>query len=127
MVIDVDTQEAMWLRQLLSDLVKDYELSVPTTIYEDNQSAICMTRNNQSHGRSKHVDIKYHFVREQVEKETIKAIYCKSEEMTADILTKGAKLALFLSDSAWQHSATWMVHKNSVNTQGVDPVFSYQI
>ena len=83
------TQEAMWLRQLLSDLVKDYQLSVPTTIYEDNQSAICMTRNNQSHGRSKHVDIKYHFVREQVERETIKAIYCKSEEMTADILTKG--------------------------------------
>ena len=83
------TQEAMWLRQLFSDLIKDFKMSTPTTIYEDNQSTICMARNNQSHGRSKHVDIKYHFVREQVERETIKVIYCKSEEMTADILTKG--------------------------------------
>ena len=82
------TQEAMWLRQLFSSLMKDYELSIPTTIYEDNQSTICMARNNQSHGRSKHVDIKYHFVREQVEQQTIETIYCRSEEMTADILTK---------------------------------------
>ena len=83
------TQEGMWLRQLFSSLLEDYQLSVPMTIYEDNQSTICMTKNNQSHGRSKHVDIKYHFVREQVERETVKIIYCKSEDMTADIFTKG--------------------------------------
>ena len=83
------TQEAMWLRQLLSSMLKEYKLSVPTTVYEDNQSAICMSKNNQSHGRAKHIDIKYHFVREQVERQTIKIDYCKSEEMTADILTKG--------------------------------------
>ena len=83
------TQEVMWLRQLFSSLLKDYKLSESTTIYEDNQSAICMARNNQSHGRSKHVDIKYHFVREQVEKQTINVVYCESEQMTADILTKG--------------------------------------
>ena len=47
-----------------------------------------MAKNSQSHGRSKHVDIKYHFVREQVERETIKVTYCKTEEMTADIFTK---------------------------------------
>ena len=79
----------MWLRQLFSNLLKDYKLSESTTIYEDNQSAICMARNNQSHGRSKHVDIKYHFVREQVEKQTTNVVYCESEQMTADILTKG--------------------------------------
>ena len=83
------TQEAMWLRHLFSSLMKEYQRCIPTTIYEDNQSTICMTKNNQSHGRSKHVDIKYHFVREQVELETVKVIYCKSEDMTADILTKG--------------------------------------
>ena len=82
-------QEAMWLRQLFSNLLQDYKLSEPTTIYEDNQSAICMAKNNQSHGRSKHVDIKYHFVREKVERQIIEILYCKSEEMTADILTKG--------------------------------------
>ena len=78
----------MWLRQLLSSL-KDFPLSEPTIIYEDNQSTICMAKNNQSHGRSKHVDIKFHFVREQVEQQTIKVTYCKSEEMNADIFTKG--------------------------------------
>ena len=82
------TQEAMWLRQLLSSL-KDFPLSEPTIIYEDNQSTICMAKNNQSHGRSKPVDIKFHFVREQVEQQTIKVTYCKSEEMNADIFTKG--------------------------------------
>ena len=89
------TQEAMWLRQLFVNLDKDYEMSVPTTIYEDNQSTICMTKNNQSHGRSKHVDIKYHFVREQVERQTINIMYCKSEEMTADIFTKGLGINQF--------------------------------
>ena len=88
-------QEAIWLRQLFSDLCKDYEHSVPTSIYEDNQSTICMTKNNQSHGRSKHVDIKYHFVREQVEQQTINILYCRSEEMTADIFTKGLAINQF--------------------------------
>ena len=89
MALSSATQEAMWMRQLFASLVNEYKLSEPTTIYEDNQSTICMAKNNQSHGRSKHIDIKYHFVREQVEQQSIKLIYCKSEEMTADILTKG--------------------------------------
>ena len=89
MALSSATQEGMWMRQLFASLVNEYKLSEPTTIYEDNQSTICMAKNNQSHGRSKHIDIKYHFVREQVEQQSIKLIYCKSEEMTADILTKG--------------------------------------
>ena len=88
MALSSATQEAMWLRQLFSNLMDNFKLSEPTTIYEDNQSTICMSKNSQSHGRSKHVDIKYHFVREQVERETIKVTYCKTEEMTADIFTK---------------------------------------
>ena len=89
------TQEAMWLRQLFSNLLPDYQLSMPTTIHEDNQSTICMAKNSQSHGRSKHVDIKYHFVREQVERQTINILYCKSEDMTADIFTKGLAIHQF--------------------------------
>ena len=58
-------------------------------IYEDNQSCISMTRNPQFHGRAKHVGIKYHFIREQVEKGTVKLEYCPSKDMVADILTKG--------------------------------------
>ena len=59
-----------------------------TTIFEDNQSAISMMKNPQFHGRSKHISIKYHFVRDQVTEETIKVEYCPTTEMIADMLTK---------------------------------------
>ena len=72
----------------------DAELRSPpetaTTIFEDNQSAIAMTKNPQFHGRAKHIAIKYHFIREQVQNGTIKLKYCPTSQMLADILfTKG--------------------------------------
>lgn len=79
-------QEAVWIRQLLSSL---RHKSIATVIFEDNQSAICMAKNPQFHGRAKHIDIKFHFVREQVSKGIIKLEYCKTEDMIADMLTKG--------------------------------------
>ncbi len=48
-----------------------------------------MTHNPQFHGRSKHIGIKYHFVREHVQAGDIKLVYCPTGEMTADMLTKG--------------------------------------
>ena len=51
------TQEALWLKQLIAELT--FSNTTPTTIFEDNQSAIAMTHNPQFHGRSKHIDIKY--------------------------------------------------------------------
>ncbi len=80
-------QEALWMRQLLANLNVNFD--EPVKIYEDNQSAICMSKNPQFHGRSKHIDIKYHFVRDQVEKKTITVRYCPTGSMLADIFTKG--------------------------------------
>jgi hypothetical protein len=80
-------QEAVWMQQLIGDLEQKSEK--PMLIYEDNQSAICMTKNPQFHGRAKHISIKYHFIREQVEKGTVTLKYCPSENMIADMLTKG--------------------------------------
>ena len=65
-------QEAVWMRQLIGDLTTTS--TTPMTIYED---------------RAKHIGIKHHFIREQVEKGTVVLQYCQSEDMTADILTKG--------------------------------------
>jgi hypothetical protein len=48
-----------------------------------------MAKNPQYHGKSKHIDIKYHFVRDLVGDKTIKLKYCPTKEMVADILTKG--------------------------------------
>ena len=83
----ITTQEATWMRKLLEDLhIQQVE---PTVIYEDNQSAICIAQNPQYHSKTKHIDIKYHFVREKVLDNTIELKYCPTNDMLADILTKG--------------------------------------
>jgi hypothetical protein len=64
-------------------------------IMEDNQSPICMSENPQFHGRAKHIDIKYHFVREHVAHGNILLKYCKTEDMIADMLTKGLSASKF--------------------------------
>ena len=81
------TQEAIWMKQLIMDLCAEI-LKKPVLIYEDNKSAICITKNHQYHGRSKHIDIKFHFTRDQVSSGNIEVVYCKSEEMIADLFTK---------------------------------------
>ena len=80
-------QEAVWLRRLLQDMKA--APSRPMIINEDNQSAIALTKNPQFHGRTKHVDIKFHYIREQVEQQNIKLVFCPSDNMMADFLTKG--------------------------------------
>ena len=87
MALSSAAQEAVWMRELNSDLLN--HLSEPTLIFEDNQSAICMAKNPQFHGRSKHINIKFHFIREQVNANKIQLKYCPSEDILADLLTKG--------------------------------------
>ena len=66
-------------------------VNVPTmVIYEDNQSTICIA-NGQGSKRSKHIDIKYHYVQDKIAQGDVVLEYCKStktQEMLADVLTK---------------------------------------
>ncbi len=62
---------------------------------EDNQSAIARAQNPQFHGRSKHIAIKHLFVREQVSAGTVRLEYCHTEDMIADMLTKGLSCSIF--------------------------------
>ena len=87
-------EEAVWMRDLCADLKS--QPSDPTVIYEDKQSAICMARNPQFHGRTKHINIKFHFIREQVNADTIRIQYCPIEDMLADFLTKGVSTEKFV-------------------------------
>ena len=87
MALSSTAQEAIWMRELNSDLGN--QQSQPILIFEDNQSAISMAKNPQFHGRSKHINIKYHFIREQVCNGKIRLIYCPTEDMLADLFTKG--------------------------------------
>ena len=80
------TQEAVWLRRLLVDLRTAPK--EPTVLMEDNQGAIAIARNPISHARTKHIDIRYHYVYEALQEGTIDLFYCPTEEMVADLLTK---------------------------------------
>jgi hypothetical protein len=79
--------EAIWLRKILVDLF-DTKLD-PTTIYCDNQSCIKLSENPVFHDRSKHIEIRYHFIRDRVQKGAVKLQYVSTNEQVADILTKG--------------------------------------
>eukprot|EP00253_Pinus_taeda_P010899 PITA_10899 len=59
-----------------------------TVIYCDNQSCVKQTKNPLFHGKSKHIKIKYHFIRDMVQKGAVKLQYVSTNEQIADILTK---------------------------------------
>jgi hypothetical protein len=79
-------KEAIWLRRFIGELFSP--ISAPTTLYCDNQAAVALASNGNYHARTKHIDIRYHFIRFVVEDGSIKLIYCPTDEMTADTLTK---------------------------------------
>ncbi len=80
------TQEAVWLRRLLESVQQ--EQNGPTTIVEDNQGTIGMAKNPRDSSRTKHIDIRYHFNREAVEKNITQIEYCETGDMVADTFTK---------------------------------------
>lgn len=75
-----------WLSRLLADLRKEKEEAVVLRI--DNKSAISLCKNPVYHDRSKHIDTRYHYIRESVENGRIIVEHVASEEQLADILTK---------------------------------------
>ena len=60
----------------------------PTTLHSDNQGAIALARTGAYHARTKHIDVRYHFIRETVAQGDITLRYCPTEDMVADIFTK---------------------------------------
>ena len=81
------TQEAVWLKRLVEE-IRPNEVKTPILIQEDNQGTIAMSNNPVAHARSKHIDVKYHYIREAKENGQIIVKYCPTESMVADILTK---------------------------------------
>jgi hypothetical protein len=81
-------KEAIWLRNLITQLTCDVEYSQTMMIYENNQSAIALIKNSQFHARIKHIDIQTHFIREKVIERLIDLIYVFIDQMITDDLTK---------------------------------------
>ena len=87
-------QEVLWLRGLLKEL--GLHTQVGSVVYGDNQSAIALTANGVKGERTKHVDIKYHFVTETVERGDVTLKWIPTTEMQADIFTKALAAPIFL-------------------------------
>jgi hypothetical protein len=79
-------RECIYLRHLLADMKGDVQ--GPTVMYEDNQPCIHIANNPVTSSRTKHINIRYHFTREAVFNKEIRLVYCATENMLADALTK---------------------------------------
>ena len=85
-------KEGMFVRSVMSFMQPNvYEI----TLMEDNEGAKAMAENPLSSGRSKHIDVRWHFTRELVEKKELKVVHVASEWQHADILTKALHEKLF--------------------------------
>ena len=89
-------QEVAWIRQLLKDL--QLERTLPTRVLIDNKSARQLAENPVHHQRSKHIDIKFHWIRDMVAAGTVQLVDVPTEDQRADFLTKTLRGEVF-----WRH------------------------
>lgn len=87
------TREIVWMRRLLSDIA--HPCVRATRLFIDNQSTIRLIKNPEFHKRTKHVEVQYHYVREQLKNGTIDPQYVCSNEQLADIFTKPLPKEIF--------------------------------
>ena len=92
MAISEAVKEAIWIRQLVGELVQEEQGIV---IYCDSQSAIHLTKNQMFHDRTKHIDIRYHFVRDVISGGDIVIKKINTADNPADILTKALPATKF--------------------------------
>lgn len=87
-------QELLWLRNMMSRLgFEDHE---PTVLQSDNLGAIHLTSKSVFHGRTKHIEIQYHWIREVVKAGELQLQHFPTHQMTADILTKALGKSQFV-------------------------------
>ncbi|GAV79463.1 hypothetical protein CFOL_v3_22928 [Cephalotus follicularis] len=77
--------QALWMKQQLVDYGHRFS-KIP--IKCDNTSSICLSKNHVHHSRTKHIDIRHHFIRDHIEKEDVTLTYIPTQEQIADIFIK---------------------------------------
>jgi hypothetical protein len=82
----VAVREAVWLRKLLANLF-GHEMD-STIIHCDNQSCVKLSENHVFHDKSKHIEIKDHYIKDMVHRKAVHVQYLSTHEQVADIFTK---------------------------------------
>ncbi|UYV68970.1 hypothetical protein LAZ67_6001864 [Cordylochernes scorpioides] len=101
------TKEAVWIATILKELKFLSNFAFPLIIHCDNRSAIDFSKNNVENNRSKHIDIRYHHVRERIISGEIKIVYIPTKENLADVFTK---------------TLSKVAHKNACDFMNCSPV-----
>ncbi|TXG51085.1 hypothetical protein EZV62_023609 [Acer yangbiense] len=86
--------QVVWMRRILEKL--GHTQGDSTTIFCDNSSTIKLSKNPVMHGRSKHIDVRFHFLRDLTKEGAVELIHCGTQDQVADVMTKPLKLDLFL-------------------------------
>lgn len=92
MAIAEACKEATWLRGLYTELCGDTSC---ITIFCDSQSAICLTKDQMFHERTKHIDVRYHYIRDVIAKGDVKVCKISTHDNPADMLTKPVPITKF--------------------------------
>ena len=103
---------AIWLRNLLSKM--ELKQLGATMIQVDNKSAIESTKNPVNHERSKHIDVRFHFIRDHVKEGSVELLHVASQNQVANIFTKPLLKILFRQiqndnghDRWYEHLSLW--------------------
>ena len=89
----VATCQAVWMNRLIGELTSNGESTVKMMV--DNQSAITLSKNLVHHNCTKHIDIRYHFIRECVEDKKIEIGFIQTKDQLADMFTKALERMKF--------------------------------
>lgn len=81
-----DVCEILWIKGILEDLKIQYES--PMKLFCDNKSSINIAHNLMHHDQTKHVEVDYHFIKKEIENETLSIQHVRSKEQCANIFTK---------------------------------------
>ena len=84
--------QVLWLQNQLLDYGYNF---MNTIIYIDNSSTICIIKNPINHLKTKHIEIRHHFIRDCYEKRLIQVVKIHTDDNLADLLTKGLDLGIF--------------------------------
>ncbi len=87
-------KKALWISQFLTFL-EFWLLNQPFDLRADNKKAILLTENSEFHQKTKHIEVRWHWIREKVEQNEIVISYISTKEMLADGLTKALGLKIF--------------------------------
>jgi hypothetical protein len=88
MAMSMALQELKWVKQFLTEI--QFAPILPISIMSDNQAAISIANNpSLPHSRTKHIDLRHHYVREQVIEGLVKVEWIASKDQLADVFTKG--------------------------------------